>query len=463
MRLLPKITLINILSIVVTVCLFFVVAVFYYYMQFNISIREYYSTRHTIYKNFLSLKDANEIEKIGNYDFDEDLYFLIVDKSDRKIVYCSNKYLENEFLTDDIVHSEISLLNKLTSNKFPKGENFIMESLVNEDANLLLLFFAIKQINKHHYHFNPYLIIFLILGSGSFIFTIFSVFALQNTGQNIRNLEKSFEQISLGKEIGELKVAGSDEVSLLVHRFNLMYQELKETQSMRSRFLMGISHDLKTPLTTIDGYVNAILDGIIIDSEIPASIKKISNKLEILKQRIYELIDYMKMQTGQWYLSLSMVYLHPLLTELYERYQSDIQFSNRTIAMSLDIDKKLQTKVDKRLFERVMENLIENAIKYSIDNSTINISVYQSSQILSNRKNQNVYIKITNQSADFISQKECELLFEPFYRTSTSRNEPGFGLGLCIVKSIVDAHGWDIGVTSDEGSISFLITIPISF
>lgn len=455
MRLLPKITLINILSISVSILLFFVLAVFYYYFEFNISIREYYSTRHTIYKNFLSLKDASEIERVYANTIDDSLYYIILDKIDQKIVYCSNRLLLEGYSFDGQIKSQ-DFFPKLMRDKFSPYDNFFMESIVNRSANLVLLFFTAKQGSKSYHPINHYLIIFLILGGGSLIFTIVSIFALQSTGRNIRSLESTFKTLSKGGKISPIKVTGSDEVSLLVHQFNSMYKEMRESYSMRSRFLMGVSHDLKTPLTVIDGYINAIRDGVISPSEVPAVIDKIYDKTEILKERIYELINYMKIQTGEWYISLEKVPISPLLDKLCNQYKADGKLDGKQVVLDNQVGEGLLVQLDERLFEHVLENLIGNALKYAKAESQIEIKAYQAPS-----SNGEISISISNSCENSMTQEQLNLLFEPFYRVSDSRSEPGFGLGLCIVKSIIDAHGWNISVNYSENKIEFLINISV--
>ena len=225
---------------------------------------------------------------------------------------------------------------------------------------------------------------------------------------------------------------------------------------MRSRFLMGVSHDLKTPLTVIDGYINAIRDGVISPSEVPAVIDKIYDKTEILKERIYELINYMKIQTGEWYISLEKVPISPLLDKLCNQYKADGKLDGKQVVLDNQVGEGLLVQLDERLFEHVLENLIGNALKYAKAESQIEIKAYQAPS-----SNGEISISISNSCENSMTQEQLNLLFEPFYRVSDSRSEPGFGLGLCIVKSIIDAHGWNISVNYSENKIEFLINISV--
>ena len=292
----------------------------------------------------------------------------------------------------------------------------------------------------------------------SLIVLVFSsamtIVIVRSIRRTVNNLEHATKKISEGDLDFQIPIIGSDEFRNLTKSFDKMRISLKEEQERRARFIMGVSHDLKTPLTSIEGYIEAIEDGFAKTPEdLDKYIQIIKSKSGILGSRISDLIEYVKMETGEWKMTLKEKSLKEYCENITKNSEDEITILKRQIKHEINIKNKTNLQMDEDLISRVFENLFSNAVRYSKENSIINFAVYGDSK-------QNIVISISNQGKG-IPKEEIKYIFDPFYRGSNSRREHGFGLGLATVKSIIDAHGWSISVKSNkEGQTEFSIIIP---
>jgi signal transduction histidine kinase len=270
--------------------------------------------------------------------------------------------------------------------------------------------------------------------------------------KSIQTLESATSRIAQGDLDFELKAKGNDMIASLTRSFNSMRMQVKEEYARRARFLMGVSHDLKTPLALIEGYADAIRDGYADEPEkLEKYISIIKDKSYLLEERITHLIELIKLETGDWQATHSEVKLKNFLRSLGSRYSEDAWILGYDFRYKVDIPDTVSISMDPDLVTRVLENLINNAIRYSEKKGIIKLEA--------GIELGTVYIAISNRGS-VISEQDINHIFDPFFRGSNSRREPGFGLGLATVRSIIRSHGWDIGVESGEETV-FTIRISI--
>ena len=263
---------------------------------------------------------------------------------------------------------------------------------------------------------------------------------LRRTGK----LERAIRKVAVGELDFEIEKEGQDEFSLLLESFDSMRLALKEEQARKSRFIMAVSHDLKTPLTSIKGYVEAIQDGLVKDSDtFNKYIGVISEKSVVLEDRISSLIDFARMETGEWKLRYSEVELNSFFEKLSSIYKEDCNILDKKYMFDNSLPENIRISCDPVLFERALENLFINSIKHTLSGTEIFFKVF-----LDEKK---PVIELGD-NGEGIDTEDLKYIFEPFYRGSNSRKEPGMGLGLSTAKSVLDAHGWDVSVSSAKGS-----------
>lgn len=301
-------------------------------------------------------------------------------------------------------------------------------------------------------------ITFIVILLGTSIFFTTFILLLNRKVKYIKFLTKEIKSINeegFGKTI---EVKGEDELSELCNSINSMSIELakkidneKKIEIAKSELITNISHDLKTPLTSIVGYLEILHKGQY-DSETKQKYINIAyNKSLRLKDLVNELFEYTKITSHDFKINREKFNLSNLINQMVG--ESVLGFSSKNIKVILDNPyKELYTYLDIRLFSRAIENILKNAEKYSDENSefTVKIKDIEGSIILS----------FTNK-CDKLNEESLDKIFEKFYRIDESRTlqNEGSGLGLSIAKRIVELHGGTITAKKIRDNIQFIIKL----
>ncbi|MCI8476745.1 MAG: HAMP domain-containing histidine kinase [Oscillospiraceae bacterium] len=259
---------------------------------------------------------------------------------------------------------------------------------------------------------------------------------------------------------GELKVRVSgyesrrDEVGELAEAFNTMADSLAQSEARRSEFIANVSHELKTPMTTIAGFADGILDGTIPREQERKYLQTISSETRRLSRLVRRMLDLSRLQsseniTAQEQFDISEIMLRVL-----------VSLENKINGRHLDVDTELpETPVlvwgDPDAITQVCYNLLDNAIKFSTEGTTLGIRVTP--------RGGKAYVLVRN-TGETIPPEELTLLFDRFHKTDRSRSEDreGVGLGLYIVKTILGSHRENITVTSADGVTEFTFTLTLA-
>ena len=245
----------------------------------------------------------------------------------------------------------------------------------------------------------------------------------------------------------------SNEITSISESLEKMRVSLIEAQNQKSNFIMGISHDLRTPVAVIKGYTEAISDGIISsEEEVKNAMELITAKTNQLENMIDTLINFTKMNSTEIRQAMKTQSITDFLREIIIEEETSGNVFKRKIITDINFDKNVLVPFDRQLATRVFENLFNNALRYTNDGDTITLKAF----IQDNK----VIYKIADTGIG-IDEKELKNIFQMFYRATNSRREEGMGIGLSVVKSIVDTHGWKIEVESQKNQgTCFTITIP---
>jgi signal transduction histidine kinase len=279
-----------------------------------------------------------------------------------------------------------------------------------------------------------------------------SIGIIRNIDKSIRALEEATREIAQGNLDFKLPVRGNDQLASLTRSFNTMQEKLKEEYSRRSRLIMGVSHDLKTPLSLIEGYIDAIEDGYADDPEkLSRYISIIKEKTGLLESRILSLINFVKLETGEWRSNYQDIPMAGFIASFVKQCKDEVSMMGVPFSSKVEIPEETAVRMDPELITRALENIFHNALVYSDKSGNIEIAAH--------KPEKDIVIEISNKGPR-IPEEELPFIFDPFYRGSSSRKENGSGLGLASVKSILMSHGWDIQVKSEHGITSFRITVP---
>ena len=246
-----------------------------------------------------------------------------------------------------------------------------------------------------------------------------------------------------------------DEVGTLAEAFNSMAASLSKVETQRSEFIANVSHELKTPMTTIAGFADGILDGTIPKDQEDKYLATIADETRRLSRLVRSMLDMSRLEsTGE---------------DLTRRREFDISekivstmlsFEARANDKQLDVDLQLpedsmQVLADPDAITRVLYNLMDNAVKFAAPGSTLCVSLWKSEG--------KAYVSVRDHG-ETIPPDDLPFIFDRFHKSDRSRslNRDGVGLGLYLVKSILDAHGEDIAVTSRDGVTEFVFTLTLA-
>lgn len=409
-------------------------------------------------ENLMKEEYLNEInrELIGKHSY------LIVRK-DNKIVYTGNemldtslydtlpKYEENDAGSDSGVYmgGDIQMLIKQIDFRFADqsmGSVFIVTSMKE----------MVPQIKSLLVDALVSIILILVLTS-----TILTMWIYRGIVTPIHKLRVATTNIKEGNLDFTLTADHGDEIGDLCKDFEEMRQRLKISAEEKIEFdqenkelISNISHDLKTPITAIKGYVEGIMDGVADTPEkMDRYIKTIYNKAIDMDRLINELTFYSKIDTNRIPYTFSKINVSRYFEDCIEEVGLDLEAKNIKLSYSNYVDEDVQIIADAEQLKRVINNIIGNSVKYmNKPNGNINIRIHDVGDF--------IQIEIEDNGKG-IAPKDIPLIFDRFYRTDASRNssQGGSGIGLSIVKKIVEDHGGKIWATSKAsiGTVMYIV------
>lgn len=268
-----------------------------------------------------------------------------------------------------------------------------------------------------------------------------------------RRVKKIYDDLTLLESADLSKGAITTDMDTLteeIDRFardkKLEIETLKVREQYRKEFFGNVSHELKTPLFTVQGYILTLLDGAINDEAVREKyLKRASKGVERLTYIVKDLDMITKLEIGDLSLNIETFDIVQLVKNVFEMFEMRASKKKITLTFDTDYDFPILVKADKERIQQVLSNLIVNSIKYGNKKGTTEVSI----ENLIKRK---VIVRVTD-NGEGISKQHISRLFERFYRVdkSGSRSEGGSGLGLSIVKHIIEAHKEKIYVESEYG------------
>ncbi len=274
----------------------------------------------------------------------------------------------------------------------------------------------------------------------------------------INSLSKGLVEISKGNLNYRVEVKGRDELSILGKNINYMTEELmnlkereKEIEKNKDRLIVSVSHDLRTPLTSIIGYIKLIKEKHNEKDDINKYIDIIDNKSNRLEELINDLFEYTKLASCDIKLEKVNISLNEFMRQVVEGMMPVCNQNDLNILLEAP-NEELNVNVDPAKMVRVFENIISNAIRYSNKKSNINIKIFKAEN--------GAMVSIENEGKP-IKEEELNKIFDMFYRTDGSRNNKtgGSGIGLSIAKSIVELHGGKIWAECEGDKVYMYILI----
>lgn len=288
----------------------------------------------------------------------------------------------------------------------------------------------------------------VVLAVGMFV----SYIMARNMAKPLRAMSKATRAYALGDFSIRIPENRTDEIGELAHSLNQMSASLNKLEELRASFIANVSHELKTPMTTIAGFADGILDGTIPPEREREYLMAISHDTRRLSRLVVRMLEASRLSSGQ-------IQLHPTVFNICEMIRLNIlEFENRIEEKNMTVDIDFQyddmyVTADQDNITQVVYNLLDNACKYGAEHGVLRVSVAH--------ENSKTRVSVENSGKE-IPPDMLPFIFDRFYKTDQSRgmDSNSMGLGLFIVKSILNMHGEDIQATSRDGVTAFTFTLP---
>ena len=397
--------------------------------------------------NFAYLQELNH--KLGEtYSYlilrkDNEIYYAGTDKEIDKIFEQLPAYGDSEMISDSgtYIGRDVKALIKQVDIDFTdqsSGSAFIVTSTSTLLPQMRALLFDIAVA----------ILVILVITAAIMTFWIY-------TGINtpLNKLREATQRIKEGDLDFSLEAEGEGEISELCRDFESMRKRLKESEDEKEKYdlenrelISNISHDLKTPITTVKGYVEGIMDGVADTPEkMERYIKTIYNKANDMDRLINELTFYSKIDTNRIPYTFSKINVAEYFDDCAEEVCLDLEGRNIRFTYLNQVDKNTVVIADAEQMKRVINNIIGNSIKYmDKPKGQIELRILDAGDF--------IQVELEDNGKG-IAVKDLPSIFDRFYRTDASRNsaQGGSGIGLSIVRKIIEDHGGKIWASSKLG------------
>lgn len=298
---------------------------------------------------------------------------------------------------------------------------------------------------------------------GIIIFAVTFLMLQEKSIEYIGHISDAMQNISEGDLNTTVDVIGDDEFSSMAENLNKMAADIRrlmdkerEAERTKNELITNVAHDLRTPLTSIIGYLELLSAKSMLPPEMQHKYIDIAyTKAKRLEKLIEDLFGFTKLNYGKISMHVAKVDIIKLLSQLLEESYPSFADKNLSYELQSNVPAKVIT-ADGNLLARLFDNLINNAIKYGAEGKRVLVKVHADDAT--------VRVSVTNYGY-VIPAEELPMIFDKFYRVEQSRSTHtgGTGLGLAIVKNIVDMHGGTINVKSDLSGTVFAVTLRVDF
>jgi len=295
---------------------------------------------------------------------------------------------------------------------------------------------------------------------------VVAFFLARSISGPIAQITRASEQIARGNYDQHIEASGRDEVGQLARTFNRMAQDIALSHRTLKDFLANVSHELRTPLTSIQGFAQAMQDGSLRTPEDYTEAGRIiSEESERMRRLVEELLNLSRLESGQAQMERQPLDLVELLRVTVRRAQR--QADEAGIAIHLAADRLPPVLGDNHWLEQVFTNLLENALRHTPPQGTITIASAVESATAGKGGSRPVasqpgmvVVRVHN-TGSYIPPEDLPRIFERFYQVDKSRSNGTSGLGLSIVREVVQSHGGTVEAFSDrERGTTFVIRLP---
>lgn len=380
-------------------------------------------------------------------------------------LYTGNCMVHNSYsIPEDIMQKAMTSTYKATSNLggILKDAHFVVSSPVVVNGKTVAVVFSTQSVTDG---LTPYVYGILRMFMFATLFALVIAFILvylvsYRLTKPLREMSRAAKQYATGDFSTRIPInsrfhfLGHDETDELIQAFNSMAQALATLELSRRSFVANVSHELKTPMTTIGGFIDGILDGTIEPEKQEQYLKIVSDEVKRLARLVTGMLNMSKIEAGELDLKPVSFDISEMLFRTLLSFEQIIDSKHIEIR-GLDTFSANSITADKDMINQVIYNLVDNAVKFTPEGGYI--------EVASKADPEKAIIKIRN-SGKGIPSEEIDKIFERFYKVDKSRSYDvkGAGMGLYIVKTIIELHGGQITARSEYGEYAeFIFQLPL--
>mgnify|MGYP003587242896 CR=1 FL=1 len=389
--------------------------------------------------------DEKSLKTVDMYAMMDNLKLSIYDEGGQKI--WENNYIGHSIEMTEATKREsyIILSNNIAAEKIIIiiNKKIVGKVILEFDGKYMLSYQDINFLNE----FNKWILFSM------FISILFSVLLGRYLSKRLVNPISNVIQAAKNIKNGEFSIkitetSGIKEVDGLADSINNMAESLRKNKELRKELVSDMSHEIRTPLTTIKTHLEALIDKIWEPTE--ERLKGIYEEIERLIKMIKELEKIDELENSNIILEKIKFNLYDTIESVIQNFQAEADKNEIKILLSSEREIYIEGDIDK--FKQILINLISNSIKYSNQKGLIKVEIIKG--------NKRLYIKIIDNGIG-IDEKHISHIFERFYKVDKSRVRGGMGIGLAVVKSIIEAHNWKIEIKSKKHiGTEVIIIIP---
>lgn len=424
----------------------------------NIPIYDFMNSNNSAFNN-INYKD---ITSIGGY-----IEVLDSSKNVIKVVGRSTsnkkKYTEDEILNVASVNNSDSKYSVFINRCIKDNKKVTV--LIWIPKNKLSFEFKLTKMPYHVVGKHVYKDVLIVIIGGAFLgvigIIIYSIWTAKKIQKPLKEIDDALVEISKGNYDYKIEIDNDEEfvvvsntINYLTEKLKISEEENKRLTESKNRMLMDLSHDIKTPITTIKGFSQALYGGLITEDEKKERYyKTIYNKSERVSELVDDLFEFAKFENNNYKITFEEIDLAEYLRQIIVSFVDELEEKEFNLDINI-LEEQVMFKTDIKLFKRLINNLVENAIKYNNKGTTLRIELRDIGKY--------IVIEVADNGVG-IDEKVRDNIFDAFVRGDESRkSDGGSGLGLSIAKKIVQNLKGEISLlpSSNKEKTIFYIKLP---
>jgi signal transduction histidine kinase len=381
-----------------------------------------------------------------------DKYGYVIFSTGTEIEDLIGKQLSSSEITEinngTIVHREGNFMERFTSPVLTVGVPIVVNGQVMGGVFLHSPLSELTNMLSRVY-LVIWMCAFFAIFISAFIIYYFSDRILIKPLERINSTAKA---ISKGEFDKRVNITSDDEIGDLAVSFNYMADSLTNLEDMRKSFIANISHELRSPMTSINGFIVGMIDGTIPQEKWNYYLSVVSSEIKRLIRLINDLLDLARLESGEFSIKIGTFDINELIRERIIKFEDKINKKNINVDVIL-FDDKMKVRGDRDRVDQVITNLLDNAIKFVPDGGYIRIKT--------SLKSNKLLVGVLNNGPG-IPKEEIKYIWDRFHKVDKARSKGGgTGLGLSIARQIMNQHNETIWVESSENSTEFTFTLSI--